>query len=124
MKDKNEFVKFIIVTVGAIIIDFFIYMVCCSFMNVTLSKFASEIVACTYQYFLNKNYTFAYNREGNSPMLVSKYILSQTGNISSNILTSYIAFELSNSKVVAFTAATVVATIVNYILQKFIVFKK
>lgn len=124
MIKQNELTKFLFVTAGAIVIDFAVYMIWCSFANVTLSKFISEIVACTYQYFLNKNYTFEYGKNKNSILLVSRYILSQAGNIASNILTNYISFELSGNKIIAFISATVVATVVNYLLQKFIVFKK
>jgi len=55
---------------------------------------------------------------------VAKYVMSQGVNIAVNVTVNTVLFYVTGRRLVAFVLATGIAMIVNFLLQKFIVFKK
>lgn len=122
VKRKGVFDKFLLVSVGALSIDFLIYIILVNFIDVIFSKFISVSVSCIFSYFANKAFTFNIKEKSTKRGVI--YVLTQIINISSNTLTNTVILEILRNKIIAFCIATIVGTIVNYVLQKFIVFKK
>ena len=91
-------------------------------VHVILSKCISMICASIFSYITNKNWTFKVKEQTNLKM-VAKYIVVQIINISVNTTTNYFVFSFTQLKTISFVVATLVAMIVNYLLQNYIVFK-
>lgn len=114
--------KFLIVGGTATFIDFCIYFVLSQRINVSVAKFISLLISCTYSFFLNKAWTFRVKEKANAAYVL-KYILSQGVNISVNVLTNYMMLRVSGEKLVSYVVATGAGMTVNFLLQRFFVFK-
>ena len=119
---ENKIIRFIIVGGSSTCIDFIIYMLLSQLISLTISKLISMTISCTYSFFINRNWTFE-DKNTNAISQIPKYILSQGFNIATNVIVNQIIFTLTNEKVISYFCATVSAMVVNYLLQKNIVFK-
>ena len=118
---KVILIKFLFIGLTATILDFLIYYLLTQVVSISLGKLLSMICACTYSYFMNKNWTFNYKKD--VLYSVFKYIISQVINIFSNVWINYIVYSYENNKIVSFLIATIFSAAINYILQKRYVFK-
>ncbi len=122
-KLKNtDIIRFLIIGGISTLIDYTLYMLISIKISIIIAKFISMLCACIFSFFANKNWTFSNKEKINSKMIIS-YIITQVINISVNTGTNYIMYNLTNSKTIAFIIATLIAMIVNYLLQHFVVFK-
>lgn len=119
----GSFFKFLLVGGSSTLIDFIIYLLLSMRLDITISKILSMIIASFFSYMVNKKWTFVYDGKTNVA-LIFKYIFSQLVNISVNTLVNTFMYNWLELKIVAFVIATGVAMIVNYLLQKFLVFKR
>ena len=119
----KSFIKYLICGGSSTAIDFLVYMILSSHINISIAKFTSMCIASIFSFFVNKGWTFEDNRKI-TKVQIFKYILTQIINISVNVGFNKVIYTLSNMKICAFIIATVVAMIVNYFMQKIIVFKK
>lgn len=117
------FIKFVIIGGCSTGIDFLIYFLCSQKIDITISKFFSMLVACIFSFFFNKKWTFEVEEKTNWKHLI-KYLFSQGVNIGVNVGTNTLVFELTNMKLIAYVMATGLGMIVNFMLQKFMVFRK
>lgn len=115
-------IRFLITGGSSTILDFIVYMLLSIKMNIAISKFLSMTVSSIYSFFINKNWTFS-NNDKISVILVIKYLFCVTINIAINTTTNSVVFSITNNKIVSFVIATCVAMIVNYIIQKYVVFR-
>lgn len=120
---SRSFIRFIFVGSVSTILDFYIYMLLSSTINITISKCFSMICACTVSFILNRKWTFQ-NDVALSWTQIIKYIFTQSINIAVNTIVNYIAFKMLQNKIIPYIIATLIAMIVNYLLQKKIVFRK
>lgn len=118
---KKEF-RFIIVGGSSTLLDFIIYMLLSTKLDISISKLVSMTIASIYSFFINKNWTFS-NKEQISVVLVTKYIIGQLLNIGINTSINTLVYNLCNYKIIAFVCATIIAMIFNYLFQNYIVFK-
>ena len=130
MKNDNELVKFLIVGVLNTIIGASIMFVAYNFLglNYWISTSLNYIVAGTFSFFANKKFTF--KSEGKTFQKIIFFILTL-------IICYFVAFNLSK-KMIAFidindiklkenismVVGMVIYTVLNFILQKQIVFRK
>ena len=121
-KYKKE-LRFLIVGGSSTLLDFIIYMVLSSKINMNISKMISMTISCVYSFFINKNWTFSNKRQINI-VLIIKYIVGQVLNIGINTLTNTLVYQLCHFKIVAFFFATCVAMTFNFLFQNFIVFSE
>ncbi len=121
-KYKKEF-RFLIIGGISTTIDFIFYMLLSQKIDITLAKLISMILATTFSYIFNKNWTFSV-KEKTHALLIVKYIGCQIINILCNTITNTIVYKLTNLKIISFILATCLAMIVNFLLQKTVVFKK
>ena len=117
----NETKDYILVGTFSLIIDFLVYYLLSFYISPSISKKVSFLTGTTWSYFMNKKITF--KSEGKLiPQLglfILVYILSFSINfISHDFLIKYI------NNYVPFLVSTFLSIFINYIGQKFIVFKK
>lgn len=124
MKNNNVIIKFLFTSGISIIIDFSFYMVFCMQFDVTLSRFMATTIVCVMQYFMNRRYVFQVMGHGHQINQILKYLVCQCINIGSNVGTNWLIYNITKNKIISFVVATAVATMVNYLLQKFVVFQK
>lgn len=123
---KEEFrkiIKFILAGGSSTAIDFVIYIVLSKWLNVTLAKFISMCISCTYSYCINKVWTFRVAEKTNVKYIV-KYALCQIINIMVNVGTNTYLYNLIDNKLISYVIATSLAMMCNYFLQRFLVFRK
>lgn len=131
-KNINKFIKklkianitrFLIVGSIATLIDYLIYMLISNKLGVIIAKCLSMICACIFSFFVNKKWTFD-NKANINIKMILLFIFSQVINIGVNTGINYLMYCLIKSKTIPFIIATVVAMIVNYLLQNYVVFKE
>lgn len=116
-------VRFIIVGGCCTLIDFGIYMLITEYVGAIIGKGISMGCSMVVNFFLNKFWSFS-ARGTTSKLELPKYICTQIVNISVNVSVNAGILYMLNMKIVAFVCATGIAMVVNYLLQKFWVFKK
>ncbi len=123
MKDKIlRLIRFGIVGGSATALDACVYALLLNVLPLNYSKLLSMLVSCTYSYILQKRWTFQDRGKEKSKILL--FAIAQIINISVNVKVNELAFYWLDNKVYAFIIATGVATIVNYCLQRWVVFRK
>ena len=115
--------RFLVVGGSSTLLDFIIYMLLSTKLNITISKFISMTVSSIYSFLINKNWTFN-NKNKITFILTFKYIFCVFINIFVNTTSNTLIFNLTNNKIISFLFATGIAMIVNYTIQKKIVFKE
>lgn len=120
---KYKFIKFIIVGGSSTLLDFTIYMILNNFIEISIAKFISMTISCIYSFFINRCWTFESKEKINSKQLL-KYVITQIINILVNVGTNQLIYTITTIKLLAYIVATGVAMIINYLLQKTIVFKE
>lgn len=115
--------RFLVVGGSSTLLDFIIYMLLSTKLNITISKFISMTISSIYSFLINKNWTFN-NKNKITFILTFKYILCVFINIFVNTTSNTLIFNLTNNKIISFLFATGIAMIVNYTIQKKIVFKE
>lgn len=143
----KQITKFFIIGVSAVLVDFIVYYILSDFakINTDISKAFGFIVGTFYTYFLNKRWTWKYTEKSNKGMVFMfgiVYLVSFVFNLLINkygleYLPDYLIsltlqdsegkvdtiFALKGDKFLAFFFATLVSAIINFIGQKFFVFK-
>lgn len=122
-KIPKSFYRFVIIGGSATLLDFIIYMIISNYLDINISKMMSTGLASIYSFILNKKWTFADERKLSSSVVV-KYIMVQIINILVNTGMNSLVFGITSLKIVSFVIATGVSMMVNYILQRLVVFKE
>ena len=119
-----EIYKFIIIGIIAVCIDAFVYYLLGNFefFSYEISKRISFICGAAFAFFFNRSYVFQIKHKNISQILGFSilYLISFLCNAFSH---DFILNKLS-VPTVAFIFATAVSTIINYLGQKFIIFRK
>ncbi len=118
---KKEIPKFIIVGLSAVFTDFISYIALLYFLQHDYAKTISFILGSIVAFNLNKYWTF--KRYLNNKYEIIKFIMLYTTTLYLNISTNRLSLELTDMILLSFVVATGVSTIVNFIGQKFWVFK-
>lgn len=125
-RNKNflEIYRFLIVGICSVIIDFLFYYLFIFFeiLDPNNSKRISFIIGAIFAFYANRNYVFRVNDKK-----FSQYILFSILYFISFILNSLVhdyIFLITSLTLVAFLFATFVSTIINFVGQKFIIFKE
>jgi putative flippase GtrA len=145
----KQITKFFIIGVSAVLVDFIIYYLLSDLLSVQLdvSKAVGFMVGTVYTYFLNKMWTWRHTEKSNKGMvikfglvyavsfvfniLINKYglVLIDEFDVSLNcnfVKTNELTtlFSIKGHKFLAFFLATLVSAVINFIGQKFLVFKQ
>ena len=114
--------RFLVVGGSSTLLDFVIYMLLSTKVDITISKCISMSISSIYSFFINKNWTFS-DSEKITIVLALKYILCVLINIGVNTLVNTLTFSITNNKIISFIIATGIAMIVNFVIQKELVFR-
>lgn len=120
--DKSV-IKFLVVGGCCTFIDYSIYMMIVDKIGALGGKGISMGCSMIINYLLNKYWSFD-AKKTKKEKEITRYILSQVANITVNMSINFIVLSVIGQKTIAFLCATGVAMIVNYLLQRFWVFKK
>ena len=120
--DKSV-IKFLAVGGCCTFIDYSIYMMIVDKIGALGGKGISLGCSMIINYLLNKYWSFDAKKTKKGKE-ITRYILSQVANITVNMSINFIVLSVIGQKTIAFLCATGVAMIVNYLLQRFWVFKK
>lgn len=120
-KYKSQ-VRFLVVGGSSTLLDFIIYMLLSTKLNITISKFFSMIISSIYAFLINKNWTFN-NKNKTTFILAFKYVLCVCINIFVNTTSNTLLFNITRNKIISFVIATSIAMVLNYTIQKRIVFR-
>ena len=120
---KKEFVRYLLVCTMGICIDYGIYILIFNYVNASSAKMLSAMGACIFEYFANKIFTFGQVEQKNNGQKF-RYMISVVLNIGCNGLVTQLVFWSTRNRTIAFLFATGIATLFNFVLQKFLVFQK
>ena len=123
-KDKLEYQILVFLFIGglATTIDFIIYNYLLNFFLINIAKLISMLSSSLFSYFMNKIFTFNKGKNYNSKYLLKYYTVFLL-NLLTNIFINYYIYKWTSIKILAFIAATLFGMIVNFIGQKFYVFR-
>lgn len=123
MKLLKQIARFMVVGGFSTLVDFVIYMLLSVHVAITTSKAISMIFASVISYILSKNWTFKNNNETNSTHIIKFYVTFFI-NFITNISANNIILDISGLKIFSFVMATLSAMTVNFLLQRYWVFRK
>jgi putative flippase GtrA len=122
MKIPASIYKFIVSGGIATGIDFVCYMLLRQVVWPSVAKTISMIIANIWSYIVNKRWVFALDKKTDYRMMGS-YVVVQALNLGTNVGVNSLMLYLTGFVIFSFVVATLCATIVNYSLQKLIVFR-
>jgi len=122
MRIPASIYRFVVSGGIATCIDFVCYMLLRQIAWPSVAKTVSMIIANVWSYVVNKRWVFASNKDSDSKM-VGSYIVVQFLNLGTNVGVNSLMLHVTGYVILSFVIATLCATIVNYSLQKLIVFK-
>ena len=119
-----EIYKFIIIGIIAVSIDAFVYYLLGNFefFSYEISKRISFICGAAFAFYFNRSYVFQ-SKHKNISQILGFSILYFTSFLCNAFSHDFVLNKLG-IPTVAFIFATAVSTIINYLGQKFIIFKK
>ena len=122
MRIPDSIYKFVVSGGIATCIDFVCYMLLRQIAWPSVAKTISMIIANIWSYIVNKRWVFASNKKTDYRMVVL-YLGVQVLNLGTNVGVNSLMLYLTGFVILSFVVATLCATVVNYSLQKLIVFK-
>lgn len=86
------------------------------------AKALSMVIANVWSFVINRNWVFSSRQQVNAKT-IGLYLMTQFLNLATNVGVNSMMLYFTNNVVLSFVIATLCATIVNYSLQKIIVFR-
>lgn len=127
---KKQIRRFIIAGICAVSTDMLFYYILSMFLALSLSKAISFMLGTVVAYIINKFYTFEQKEKSYREMFkfFLLYCLTLSANVAVNKLFlwlgSYTVFDRQFVKLFAVLAATGTSTVLNFLGQKFFVFRR
>lgn len=118
----KEIVRFIVGGGSAVLTDYFIYVILNSRWDISLSKALSYIAGAVVGFIINKLWTFESKRFRFGEIV--RYCILYLCSAIVNMLVNVGVLTIWNISILAFLCATGVSTIMNFLGQKFLVFRK
>lgn len=103
-------------------IDFVIYMFLSLKIPLTISKGIAMTISSIFSYIVNKRFTFENNEQTNTGYLMRFYLVF-FANMGINLSVTYLSYKATGNKLMAYAMATACGMIVNYLGQRFYVFR-
>lgn len=118
---KKELKRFVIAGFSAVSTDLGIYYLLMNLFNVNFSKGVSFLCGATVAFLINKYWTF--EKKERSFNEIIKFAILYLVTLALNVLTNHIVLDISKIVILAFIVATGLSTVLNFIGQKWWVFK-
>ena len=120
-KIKKELKRFLVAGLSAVGTDLVMYYILLNFMPHDISKAVSFLLGTVVAFVINKYWTFEKHEKSYKEMLKFGMLYSVT--LGANVLTNKIVIDITQIVFLAFLVATGVSTVLNFLGQKFWVFK-
>lgn len=118
----KEILKFLVGGGSAVIVDGLLYMFLKQYMNLSGAKAISYVTGAVVGFIINKLWTFESKKF--KVMEVYKYIILYVCSAFVNTVINRLILYMLSSTVFAFLCATGSSTVINFLGQKFFVFKR
>lgn len=122
MKIPTSAYRFVVSGGISTCIDFCCYIMLMSVLCPSAAKALSMVIANVWSFLINRNWVFSSRQQVNIKT-IGLYIVTQFLNLATNVGVNSVMLSLTYNVVLSFVVATLCATIVNYSLQKIIVFR-
>lgn len=120
-KSKKELKRFLIAGSGAVLTDFVTYYLMLNFLSHNIAKTISFLLGTVVAFILNKYWTFENKQKSFKQIIQFLFLYMLTLTI--NIFTNSFVLNITSLVLLSFVIATGVSTILNFIGQKWWVFK-
>ena len=120
-KLKKQLLRFFTTGIIAVVTDFILYFILIEFLSIDFSKFISFISGTFVAFLMNKFWTF--EKKLIDFKEVIRFILLYSISLLVNVLINHSINDLFNEVVIAFLIATACSASINFLGQKFWVFK-
>lgn len=104
-------------------LDFILYLLFLNVVNVIIAKGTSMIAASVFSYIMNKTLTFKVRKKTDAGMVVRFYIVFVL-NLLANVSVNWLFYSLLQTKIIPFILATAAGMAVNFLGQKYFVFRE
>jgi putative flippase GtrA len=120
-KIKKELKRFLVAGLSAVGTDFVTYYILLNFLSADIAKAISFLLGTIVAFIINKYWTF--EKHEKSYKEVVQFGVLYTFTLGANVLTNKIILDYTQIVFLAFLIATGVSTVLNFIGQKWWVFK-
>jgi putative flippase GtrA len=120
-KTKKELKRFLVAGLSAVGTDLFIYYILLNFLATGTSKAISFLLGTIVAFIINKYWTFEKHEKSFKEVIQFGILYSFT--LGANVMTNKIVLHNTKTVLLAFLVATGISTVINFIGQKFWVFK-
>ena len=120
-KNKKELIRFLIAGFSAVGVDLISYNVLLNFIDYNIAKGFSFFLGTAIAFFINKYWTF--EKDEKSYREILKFALLYSATLTINIITNHYVLIASDFVFLAFLIATGISAVINFLGQKFWVFK-
>lgn len=119
---KKESFKYLVSGLSAVATDYLVYLILLNFLSHSLAKAISFISGMFVAFVLNKYWTFSSKNKVHKDIF--KFVILYTCSLTANVLSNKLVLIMFPLVItVAFVVATGVSVIMNYVGQKYWVFK-
>ncbi|SFD73340.1 GtrA family protein [Flavobacterium phragmitis] len=118
---KKELLRFLVAGFSAVFVDLSTYYLLLKLLQHNSAKAISFILGTIVAYIINKYWTF--EKKEKSYVEILRFVILYSITLGANVLVNKYVLNNTNVIVVAFLAATATSTVLNFIGQKFWVFK-
>lgn len=120
---KKELKRFLVAGLSAVGTDLATYYILLNFFNidVDIAKAISFLLGTVVAFIINKYWTFEKHEKSYGEIVRFVFLYSVT--LGANVLTNKIILDISNVVIIAFLIATGISTVLNFIGQKWWVFR-
>jgi putative flippase GtrA len=118
---KKELKRFLVAGIGAVTTDLIAYYLLLDFLTNDFAKAISFLLGTVVAFLINKYWTFEKYEKSYKEVLQFGVLYSVT--LGANVLTNKIVIDYTQMVFLAFVVATGVSTVLNFLGQKFWVFK-
>jgi putative flippase GtrA len=118
---KKELKRFLVAGFGAVGTDLFLYYIFLDYLSSNISKGISFLVGTIVAFVINKYWTFEKHDKSFKEIILFGILYGVTLVI--NVLTNKLVLDYTSIVLLSFLVATGVSTVLNFIGQKFWVFK-
>ncbi|MCT7433180.1 GtrA family protein [Aliarcobacter cryaerophilus] len=120
-KIKKELKRFLIAGFSAVATDLVTYYILLNFLSHDVAKAISFLLGTILAFIVNKYWTF--EKHDKSYIEIVQFAILYTITLGANVVTNKLVLEQMDSILFAFLFATGVSTVLNFLGQKFWVFK-
>jgi putative flippase GtrA len=120
-KTKKELKRFLVAGISAVGTDLVTYYILLNFLPHDIAKAISFLLGTVVAFIINKYWTFEKHEKSYKEMF--QFVILYSATLVANVITNKIVLDLFSITILAFLIATGVSTVLNFIGQKWWVFR-